>query len=86
MKHYVAGVAVIRRESDGLLSTRWGIRDTATGLPVPGDGPPPGWQHPHREGRYPILLCEFLDGAERWIAAHGGGILIASGTTSRVHG
>lgn len=83
MKHYVAGVAVIVRESDNLMSTKWGIRDTSTGLPVYGDGPVTGWNQPHRAGRPALQLWDSLDDAGHWIAAHGGGLLVASGTASR---
>jgi hypothetical protein len=79
---YRALIATLRREPDGLLTTAWGLRDTATGEPVTTGQPGPArltwgdseFVHVGRDvGDIPAcLLWKDLDGAEAWVREQRG--------------
>ncbi|GAA2346621.1 hypothetical protein [Dactylosporangium salmoneum] len=82
MRAFYAQVATIRRTSDGLLDTRWGLRDS-DGRPVYLDQPGPWtwtdrngghWTHIGRnvDNQLALHLFDLLDDADRWAAQHGG--------------
>lgn len=86
---YLAGVAVIRRDSDGLLATRWGLTDAATGEPVRATTPGPWtwtdpnggqWRHVGADtaGTPAVLLFTWLDDAQAWVRARGGDLYTSS--------
>lgn len=81
--NYSAQVATIRRRSDGLLATRWGLRNLDTGQPVTTDSPAP-WTNTDANGGQWVhvgrnvtdlpgaaLLFDFFDDAQQWVREHG---------------
>jgi hypothetical protein len=79
---YRAELAHIRRDSDGLLSLRFGLCNLATGEPVRSDEPGPWtvtdargitWRHIGRgvEEGNALVLFKDLDAAMEWVRLHG---------------
>ncbi|MER7278362.1 hypothetical protein ABT369_28375 [Dactylosporangium sp. NPDC000244] len=82
MRIFYAQIATIRRTSDGLPGTRWGLRDS-DGRPVYLDQPGPWtwtdcnggqWTHIGRnvDNQLALHLFDLLTDAENWATQHGG--------------
>lgn len=85
---YEAGIATIRRTTDGMLSTMWGLY--AEGRPVVTDKPGP-WTRPDGDGGTwehvghgvadgnAFLLFDYLEAASEWVVAHPPSALLVEG-------